>query len=756
MFKNMKLGTKIIAGYLLVIAFVGITGAVGYWGTKTVARSLYVVGNEEAPVVDMANEMKISMWEARNTLEEFKGASAALATDNADSLDEIVAHYEQTVADFDTFADAILEGKTLEDGTVVIKTDNDQLANLVRQSDDVHNDKFQVAAADMIKAGRALLARKAEAEAAMVAMEVSSNAVAEGADQLETGIKEIIAAKQGEAEQMGDLEELLQQWVPYVDCAMELKGAISNSRIALEETAQMTELAEVDQLERRFVETVNDFDEIVVAMQEGGSVDGDRIFKVENRDLLAKIAAFDEEHDTFQQACSTMFTAQRAMIVQANKANLAMEALDAAGDETVGLLDKVETAAGKEMTAAKDAGVAAVTVSITWIIVTLLAAVAIGMVTGIVITRGITQPFRNMFKGLKSFSTGELQETGQQFREIIGSLNTGSEQTSSAASQVSGASQSLAQGSSEQAAAVEEFTSSIEEMSSMTKQNAGNAAEAKTLAAAARESAGKGSDSMTRMSQAIDDIKKSSDETAKIVKTIDEIAFQTNLLALNAAVEAARAGEAGKGFAVVAEEVRNLAQRSAEAARNTADMIEGSVKNADNGVQISQEVSKSLEEIAVGSQKVNDLVAEIAAASNEQSQGIEQIGAAVGQMNQVTQSNAANAEESASASEELSTQAEEINNVVDQLRILVYGAEATKRSTSTAKQARKHLAFQADHSAADRVHNMLHKGGKTGSKKGRPSASPKHHAVSASAVKANDTNPGDLIPMDDDKELSKF
>jgi methyl-accepting chemotaxis protein len=169
---------------------------------------------------------------------------------------------------------------------------------------------------------------------------------------------------------------------------------------------------------------------------------------------------------------------------------------------------------------------------------------------------------------------------------------------------------------------------------------------------------------MKRLADAIDRIKSSSDKTAKIVKTIDEIAFQTNLLALNAAVEAARAGDAGKGFAVVAEEVRSLAMRSAEAAKSTADLIEESVKNAEGGVAINQEVMKNLVEINDQVKKVSDVMAEIAASSEQQSRGVDQVNTAVEQVNQVTQQTASNAEESASAAEELASQAEDMRGVV--------------------------------------------------------------------------------------------
>ncbi len=274
---------------------------------------------------------------------------------------------------------------------------------------------------------------------------------------------------------------------------------------------------------------------------------------------------------------------------------------------------------------------------------------------------------------------------------VTAGLSEGAEQVVSASSQVSSASQSLAEGASEQAAGLEETSSSIEEMTSMTRQNADNANQANTLMAETSVVVEAANRSMTELTESMKEISHASEETAKIIKTIDEIAFQTNLLALNAAVEAARAGEAGAGFAVVADEVRNLALRAAEAAKNTANLIEGTVKKIKSGSDIVSKTNEAFGKVAGGSKKVGELVKEIAAASQEQAQGIEQINKAVAEMDKVVQQNAANAEESAAASEELNAQAEQMKAFVRDLAALVEGSG----KGNGAAQGMAHLSDEA-------------------------------------------------------------
>ncbi|MBF0524962.1 MAG: Cache 3/Cache 2 fusion domain-containing protein [Deltaproteobacteria bacterium] len=257
-------------------------------------------------------------------------------------------------------------------------------------------------------------------------------------------------------------------------------------------------------------------------------------------------------------------------------------------------------------------------------------------------------------------------------RSVVG-LNAGSDQVATASTQVSMASQSLAEGTSTQAASIEQTSSSLEQMSSMTRRNADNANIANNLMKETKEIVAEANTSMSHLTSSMGEITKASDETSKIIKTIDEIAFQTNLLALNAAVEAARAGEAGAGFAVVANEVRNLAMRAAEAAKNTAGLIEDTTKKVKDGSDLVLKTNQVFNHVSEKASKVAELVGEIAAASTEQAQGIDQVGRAVAEMEKVTQQNAATAEESAAASEEMTAQALSMRGIVTELASIIGG-----------------------------------------------------------------------------------
>ncbi len=318
---------------------------------------------------------------------------------------------------------------------------------------------------------------------------------------------------------------------------------------------------------------------------------------------------------------------------------------------------------------------------------------------------------------------------------IIKGLGEGSDQVASASGQVSSASQSLAEGSSEQAASIEESSSSMEEMSSMTKKNAENAGHADGLMQQANQVVSTANESMGKLIYAMEDISKASEETSKIIKTIDEIAFQTNLLALNAAVEAARAGEAGAGFAVVADEVRNLAMRAAEAAKNTAELIEGTVKKVNDGSKLVSTTNEAFGQVAQSAAKVGDLIAEISAASKEQSSGIEQVNIAINEMDKVVQQNAANAEESASASEEMNAQAEQLRDYVGELVLLVTGRMNQDRDSGVRHNVR--------------TISSTYKSGTGNPKQVTGSKKMLNHGTS-------EVGPDQVIPFDDDEDFKNF
>ena len=310
-----------------------------------------------------------------------------------------------------------------------------------------------------------------------------------------------------------------------------------------------------------------------------------------------------------------------------------------------------------------------------------LVGIIFGIVAGFFIVRSVTRPIAHVAAVLKE----------------------GAESTATASRQVSTASQAMADGSCQQAASLEETSSSLVEMGSMIKRTAEHTESARQMAGETRHAADHGSDDMKAMKEAMDSIKSAGAEITKIIKTIDEIAFQTNILALNAAVEAARAGEAGAGFAVVAEEVRNLAHRSAEAARETAAKIENSNQRSEHGIRLSERVGNNFNEITQRARKLDTMIQEIADAAKQQSQGIETINAEISRIDQITQSNSASAEETASSSAELQAQADRLRAAVDELNRMVHtdaevaGAIKATPATSSAQGRSPVKAAQSSH-----------------------------------------------------------
>ena len=392
----------------------------------------------------------------------------------------------------------------------------------------------------------------------------------------------------------------------------------------------------------------------------------DRIEKAEQGDLYSVLPEF---HRNLFPSAMTILDLVQSIIGEAEKAvELSAKAREhllgpvmQAQSAAIGLLDQLVRINRGAAAAEVEQGRVQARFMKIFILIAMILGVILALGLGVFMARSISRTLKKIGRGLVEASN----------------------QVAAASRQVSGSSQYLAEGASNQAASIEETSASMEEMSSMTRQNAQNAKAAKARMAEAREIIEKVNHHMGDMGKAIQEIAVFSEDTGKIIKTIDEIAFQTKLLALNAAVEAARAGEAGAGFAVVADEVRNLAIRAAEAAKNTADLIESTIRAVRAGYELTQATQESFKENMAITSKVGVLVEEIAVASSEQAHGIEQVNKAVADMDKVVQQNAANAEESASGAEEMNAQAEQMKTMVNDLVALVgaYSGEQGERAS---------------------------------------------------------------------------
>lgn len=712
-FKNLKIGKKIIIGFGCMVVLLALTGYSGFDGIRTVSRSLFIVGDEEAPLADMSMEMIISLWAARNAMEEYKSATAVLTTDEEESLGRIEKDYQQALKDFDTFAQAILNGATLKGGINVIKTNNERLAALTRQASEIHNNKFQAAADELMRNGKELLKRKAELNRAMENMESIYHEVHEDSSVVEEMISTEIKRRVSASGMGTKAKAILDEEVPLADLANKLKISMAQTRLVMEEYVQTQDIEKLEALEKEYRGSIDQFDKYVSAILKGGIVDGRKIIATDNQSIRDAVKELDRNHEDFQKQVNTLMAVYRKTLNQVIQARDSMEKLDLSGEEASEMLKKVEELTGEEMFAAKAEGRTAKNTAITVIVLITIASLVIGIILGMIITRSITKPIAEGVNVADQFSkgilvddidtTGEdetaqllkamdkmiksLKDTvkvaekmaegdlnvkvnllsdqdvlGKSLNSMIDKLNsvvydviTAADNVASGSQELSSTSEQMSQGATEQAASAEQASSSMEEMSANIRQNADNAQQTEKISMQAAEDAEKGG-------KAVEETVSAMKLIAEKISIIEEIARQTNMLALNAAIEAARAGEHGKGFAVVADAVRKLAERSQASAGEISKLSTSSVEIAENAGEM-------LNKIVPDIRKTAELVQEINAASSEQNSGSEQINQALLQLDQVIQQNASASEEMSATSEELAAQAEQLQDTIAFFRI---------------------------------------------------------------------------------------
>ncbi len=663
--KNLKLSTKLIAAFLIV-AFIVLV--VGFFGYGSIQRMQDETGEivEAAPLVDAAKEMKLAVALDLRLIMEF------LESRDQSALDALWQEHEKEVESFDTYADAIVNGANTNVGKVYA-TKDDRLRALVVDADRFHNTELQPSIKGIYDLISEDIVNRKELAATMDAFEDAYDEIFDETERLESMVKQRIEERADKGVSANSLFKKENTWA---DMSMELKATLANSRISVEEYTQAMETDASDDIKMSYHEANAEMETWLNALLNGATTDEGRIARVDVRGIRAVVESIkDRFTDGYLPLANRLIELQeKHKSLVTDKLNLD-ERADEIGMEMMGILSGVENGAREVVAEANENSKQIASSSTTQTLVGIVVGFILAIVLGIFFTRRIVDPINR----------------------IIVELRGGASHVSGASDQLSSSSQSLAEGASEQASYVEETSASVEEITSMVKQNADNAMQANDVAKDARSAAENGADSVGSMIMSMDDINRSSEEVSNIIKVINEIAFQTNLLALNAAVEAARAGEHGKGFAVVAEEVRNLARRSAEAARETEGLIEGSVNKVKDGSKLAEEAGKALETIVKSNKRVEDLIGEISAASKEQSDGLGQIAAGMGQMEWVIQQISSSSEESAASAEELSAQSDGLMGIVISLVSVVGGNGKNGAIAATGKELdKKKIPYKAE------------------------------------------------------------
>ena len=635
-FNNLKIGTKLLAGFIMVALIAGVVGGVGMFG-------LQEVGNVRLPSVMYLLELEADMA----TIEGYENA-LMVGELSYEQRQDIYQEIEAQTREFEYHWAAFLE--------LPMAAEEERLW--------------------------------AQVEPAVAQWRRGHEQFLDYSRELDNlGIENPALVRTEIASRQRDHYDWIWQLSESINNRQAFTGQLDGNRCALGEWLNTYQtrsprlqqlMTAIDEPHMRVHESGGQVNQLVTAGGENWEAQAWNAYNnVALPNMNETLGLLDEMYQTVGQSVEM----QDAMIAQALNVNT---------PNFIAAMDLLEDMV--QMNASLATG--AVASSMAMMIGFTLVAVILSILLGVFISRAIKKPISRLMAASEKIAAGDLNvEIDVQGRDEVGNLakafaamannvnevmtdiNSAAEQVSAGSGQVADSSQQLSQGATEQASSVEEITASMEELSAQTNQNAANAGEANEISTQAEKNAQQGNQRMKEMLNSMEEINDSSNKISKIIKVIDEIAFQTNILALNAAVEAARAGQHGKGFAVVAEEVRNLAARSANAAKETTELIEGSIQKVESGTNIANDTAEALEKIVEGVSNASRLVGEIANASKEQASGIEQVNEAIMQVSQVTQTNSATSEEAAAASEELSSQAQLLKDAVNRFKLKAIGRQ---------------------------------------------------------------------------------